>query len=751
MADVTATQISLDSSLEQFKEQFNNLQSDVSGITLTSLGGGNNIIFEGSTDDDNETTLSVVDPTGDRTVLLPNASTTLVGTDTSDTLTNKTLTTPTLTTPIANAGIQLKNGATSAGFLEFFEDSDNGTNKVTLIGPAATADVTVTLPSTAGTVALTGTSLTIPDGGTIGSASDTDAISISSGGVVALSATTANTNASDGALTVAGGLGVALDASIGDDLRMISDAAVVSFGTNSEITLTHVHDTGLNLKHTATGDDKPIVLTLQTGETDIAADDVIGAINFQAPDEASASGDNKLVAAGIEAVSEGDFSNTSNATKLSFKTGASEAATEKMSLSSAGLLTIADDLVIKDGGTIGAASATTAMTIASTGIVSFVDDITIKDGGTIGSASGPTAITIDASGNVTLAANLTVSGSTVTNDATNTTIKDQLIELGTGRSGSASGDAGIVIERGDDANIFIGWDESADRIVLGTGSFTGASSGDLTINNAGVTAASLIVSDAGTIGSATDTDAIAISSGGVVSISATTANTNATDGALTVAGGVGIALDASIGDDLRMISDSSVISFGTNSEITLTHIHDSGLALKHTATADDKPVALVLQTGETDIAADDVLGRIEFQAPDEGTGTDAVLVAAGIAATSEGDFSSSNNATKLSFRTAVSETATEKMTLSSRGALKAESGKAEFGGDFIVMDSTDGSANAGDNIIIEDGGTDGSGTNAGDNMLYEYYTSFTNSQLLIKDSNGAIVRAIYGVGGDGAV
>ncbi len=67
----------------------------------------------------------------------------------SQTLTNKTL-----TTPIANAGVQLKNGATSAGFLEFFEDSDNGTNKVTLIGPASTGDVTVTLPSTAGTVAL---------------------------------------------------------------------------------------------------------------------------------------------------------------------------------------------------------------------------------------------------------------------------------------------------------------------------------------------------------------------------------------------------------------------------------------------------------------------------------------------------------------------------------------------------------------------------------------------------------------------
>ena len=79
----------------------------------------------------------------------------LVAVDITQTLTNKTLTTPTITTPVVNAGIQLKNGATSAGFAEFFEDSDNGTNKVTLIGPASTADVTVTLPSSAGTVALT--------------------------------------------------------------------------------------------------------------------------------------------------------------------------------------------------------------------------------------------------------------------------------------------------------------------------------------------------------------------------------------------------------------------------------------------------------------------------------------------------------------------------------------------------------------------------------------------------------------------
>ena len=45
-------------------------------------------------------------------------------------------------------------------------------------------------------------------------------------------------------------------------------------GIDNDVTLTHVADTGLNIKNTATGDDKPVVLTLQTGETDIAQDDV---------------------------------------------------------------------------------------------------------------------------------------------------------------------------------------------------------------------------------------------------------------------------------------------------------------------------------------------------------------------------------------------------------------------------------------------------------------------------------------------
>ena len=121
------------------------------------------------------------------------------------------------------------------------------------------------------------------------------------------------------------------------------------------------------------------------------------------------------------------------------------------------------------------------------------------------------------------------------------------------------------------------------------------------------------------------------------------------------------------------LADGGQILFGADQEITLTHVADTGLNLKHAATADDKYPTLTLQAGDTDIAVSDKLGVINFQAPDEAAGTDAILVAAGIEAVSEGDFSSSNNATKLSFKTAASAAAAETASLSSTGVFTATS------------------------------------------------------------------------------
>jgi hypothetical protein len=123
--------------------------------------------------------------------------------------------------------------------------------------------------------------------------------------------------------------------------------------------------------------------------------------------------------------------------------------------------------------TIAGVSDLTAGSINIAGNVIKSNDSTIVE---IGGGDG-----LSVAGNMTVTGNLTVSGSTTTVSSTNTTLADQFIELGTGRSGSASGDSGIVIERGSDANAFIGFDESADEFSIGTGTFTGSSTGNLSI------------------------------------------------------------------------------------------------------------------------------------------------------------------------------------------------------------------------------------------------------------------------------
>ena len=128
-------------------------------------------------------------------------------------------------------------------------------------------------------------------------------------------------------------------------------------------------------------------------------------------------------------------------------------------------------------------------------------------------------------------------------------------------------------------------------------------------------------------------------------------------------------LGGTFGDDITFKKDGVVLNFGADSDVTITHDPDDGLIFKSAATGDDNPFLLTLQTGETDIAANDVIGAINFQAPDEGTGTDAITVAAAIQAKSEGDFSASANATSLEFMTGASEAATAKVRITSAGHL----------------------------------------------------------------------------------
>ena len=76
---------------------------------------------------------------------------------------------------------------------------------------------------------------------------------------------------------------------------------------------------------------------------------------------------------------------------------------------------------------------------------------------------------------------------------------------------------------------------------------------------------------------------------------------------------------------------------------------------------------LELQTTDTTVTDGSVLGKIEFKAPSEASGTDAILVGAAIEAVAEGTFAADNNATELLFKTGASEAAATKMVLTSAG------------------------------------------------------------------------------------
>ena len=104
----------------------------------------------------------------------------------------------------------------------------------------------------------------------------------------------------------------------------------------------------------------------------------------------------------------------------------------------------------------------------------------------IGTGVSGTAITlghgtseVTVSDNLTVTGDLTVNGATTTVDTTNTTIKDNLLELNSGAS-SNSNDVGIIIQRGSTGNdaLFM-WDESADKFALGTTTDNASSTGNL--------------------------------------------------------------------------------------------------------------------------------------------------------------------------------------------------------------------------------------------------------------------------------
>ena len=106
---------------------------------------------------------------------------------------------------------------------------------------------------------------------TIGS---TTAATFSAAGLLNVNNATEATSTTDGSLQTDGGLSVAQSAVIGDDLDLLSDAAILNFGADQDVNLTHVADTGILLNSTMAiqfNDSSQYIKASSAADLDLAA------------------------------------------------------------------------------------------------------------------------------------------------------------------------------------------------------------------------------------------------------------------------------------------------------------------------------------------------------------------------------------------------------------------------------------------------------------------------------------------------
>ena len=389
---------------------------------------------------------------------------------------------------------------------------------------------------TSGAVITSGAGLVIANAGTIGSASDTDAISIASDGKVTL---TQNLIMADNSY-----IGTATTGTL---IQLLDDNVVMTNAQHAET------DQILTLVSTATNTsfNKPdLGLYAKTGSAAAADGAFIGNITFFADDHLGAK--RRFAAIFGQTL---DVTNGTIDGKLIFEVASNGSSSYTAAIDGNGF-------IVGDGKYIGSNSAPNSILIDTNGIVTFIDDIKIKDGGTIGSASDADAITIDSSGNVTASQNLivtgdlTVNGDTTTVNTATLSVEDPLIILANGNNSADSVDigfyglydtsgsqdlyAGLFRDANDSGKFKLFKDlQAAPTTTVNTGG-TGYAVGTLVANIEGdvtgtlQTAAQANVTSLGTlttltvdniiingtnIGHTSDTDAIAIAADGVVTFS----------------------------------------------------------------------------------------------------------------------------------------------------------------------------------------------------------------------------------------
>jgi hypothetical protein len=201
-------------------------------ITNPSISGAGvdaSIVFEGATPDAFETTLTVVDPTQDNTITMPNTTGTVVIATATQTLTNKTLTSPTISGSPVITGLSSAGMSASSATPKDYVDSILGSATAAATSAASAATSAASAATSAASAA---TSATASASSATASASSATAAATSATSAAA-SATAAATSATSSAASATAAATSATSAAASATTAANSVATIAGYATTA--------------------------------------------------------------------------------------------------------------------------------------------------------------------------------------------------------------------------------------------------------------------------------------------------------------------------------------------------------------------------------------------------------------------------------------------------------------------------------------------------------------------------------------